>query len=90
MDQASPHDSEQTRSQRPTADTLDNLLAEDRTFPPTPEFAAHANLSAQAYARADADPRRGGNSRPADFVGCRSPRYSIGLGCTTREVVRRR
>ena len=35
---------------------LDNLLAEDRTFPPSPEFAATANFTAEAYARADADP----------------------------------
>src|ERR1700712_1834096 len=56
MDQASPQGSGQTPSQTPSADRLDNLLAEDRTFPPTPEFAANANLSAQAYADADADP----------------------------------
>ena len=35
---------------------LDNLLAEDRTFPPSPEFAATANFTAEAYARADTDP----------------------------------
>ena len=56
MDQASPQDSGQTPSQTPSADTLDNLLAEDRTFPPAPEFAANANLSPDAYAQADADP----------------------------------
>ena len=37
-------------------ETLDNLLAEDRTFAPGLEFAAHANLSAEAYGRAEADP----------------------------------
>ena len=36
--------------------TLDNLLAEDRAFPPSPEFAANANLTAEAYDRAAADP----------------------------------
>ncbi len=35
--------------------TLDNLLAENRTFAPPPELAAHANLTAQAYSDADAD-----------------------------------
>jgi hypothetical protein len=40
-----------------TGQTLDNLLAEDRTFPPAPEFAANANLSAEAYDRAAADPQ---------------------------------
>nr|WP_239020662.1 AMP-binding protein [Nakamurella antarctica] len=35
---------------------LDNLLAENRTFAPTAEFAAHANLGEEAYARAEADP----------------------------------
>ncbi len=35
---------------------LDNLLAEDRTFPPPPELAANANLKQEAYARAQADP----------------------------------
>ena len=37
--------------------TLDNLLAEDRTFAPTAEFAAAANVSAEAYERAAADPQ---------------------------------
>ncbi len=36
--------------------TLDNLLAEDRTFPPSAEFAASANVGDEAYARAEADP----------------------------------
>ncbi|GAB2741309.1 acetate--CoA ligase [Salinifilum aidingensis] len=34
---------------------LDNLLSESRTFPPPAEFAAQANLSAEAYAEAAAD-----------------------------------
>ncbi|MET3807115.1 acetyl-CoA synthetase [Nakamurella sp. UYEF19] len=36
---------------------LDNLLAEDRTFAPSPEFAANANFSQDAYERASADPQ---------------------------------
>ena len=35
---------------------LDNLLAEDRTFPPSAAFAESANLTAEAYERAAADP----------------------------------
>src|SRR6478752_6860746 len=35
---------------------LDNLGTEDRTFPPSAEFAANANLTAEAYERAAADP----------------------------------
>ncbi|HEX5400804.1 MAG TPA: acetate--CoA ligase [Pseudonocardiaceae bacterium] len=35
--------------------TLDNLLTESRTFPPTTEFAAQANATAQLYADAEAD-----------------------------------
>jgi len=35
--------------------TLDNLLTEDRTFPPPEGFAATANVSVEAYADADAD-----------------------------------
>jgi acetyl-CoA synthetase len=37
-------------------ETLSNLLHENRRFPPPPELAAHANVSADAYAQADADP----------------------------------
>ncbi len=40
-----------------SSETLDNLLAEDRTFPPSEVFAAHANFSADAYERAAADPQ---------------------------------
>ena len=39
-----------------SSQTLDNLLAEDRTFPPSDEFAAQANLKVEAYDRAAADP----------------------------------
>lgn len=34
---------------------LDNLLSESRTFPPSPEFAAQANATAEDFARAEAD-----------------------------------
>ena len=34
---------------------IENLLAESRTFPPDPEFAAQANAKADLYAEADAD-----------------------------------
>ena len=37
-------------------ETLDNLLAEDRTFPPAAEFAASANVTDEAYDRARSDP----------------------------------
>ncbi len=40
----------------PPTSTLDNLLAEDRTFAPPPALAAAANLGSEAYARADSDP----------------------------------
>jgi acetyl-CoA synthetase len=43
----------ESNAQRPA--TLDNLLHEDRVFPPTPEFAARANVTADAYAEADRD-----------------------------------
>ena len=36
--------------------TLDNLGTEDRVFPPSAEFAAAANVTVEAYARAAADP----------------------------------
>jgi acetyl-CoA synthetase len=36
-------------------ETLANLLSEDRTFPPSPEFAAQANVTAAAYEEAAAD-----------------------------------
>ncbi len=39
-----------------SSQTLDNLLAENRTFPPADAFAAAANLKAEAYERAEADP----------------------------------
>ncbi|MDQ4055312.1 MAG: acetate--CoA ligase [Actinomycetota bacterium] len=37
-------------------ETLSNLLKEDRRFEPPAELAASANLTEEAYARADADP----------------------------------
>ncbi|HWU46846.1 MAG TPA: acetate--CoA ligase [Humibacter sp.] len=36
--------------------TISNLLRETRRFPPSPEFAAQANVREDVYARADADP----------------------------------
>ncbi|MGL5826504.1 MAG: acetate--CoA ligase [Nocardioides sp.] len=39
----------------PSADALANLLHEDRTFAPPATMAAHANVTAEAYRRADAD-----------------------------------
>jgi acetyl-CoA synthetase len=38
-----------------TKETLSNLLQENRRFDPPPELAAHANVTADAYAEADAD-----------------------------------
>ena len=38
-----------------TDDALDNLLHEDRHFPPPAELAAHANVTAETYAEAEAD-----------------------------------
>jgi len=38
-----------------TKETLSNLLKENRRFDPPPELAAHANVTADAYAEADAD-----------------------------------
>ncbi|MBN9325835.1 MAG: acetyl-coenzyme A synthetase, partial [Cellulomonas sp.] len=35
---------------------LENLLTEDRRFPPSPEFAAQANATRDLYAWANADP----------------------------------
>src|SRR6478752_3591416 len=36
-------------------ETLDNLLTETRSFPPPPDLAAQANVTADAYAEAEAD-----------------------------------
>ncbi len=36
-------------------DAIENLSYEDRAFPPTAEFAAHANAGAELYAHANAD-----------------------------------
>ena len=38
-----------------SGDALSNLLHETRTFPPTPQFAAQANVTADAYEQASAD-----------------------------------
>jgi acetyl-CoA synthetase len=38
-----------------TDDALDNLLHEDRRFPPPADLAAHANITAETYAEAKAD-----------------------------------
>ena len=38
-----------------TQDQVENLLSEDRTFPPSPEFAANANVKADEYKKADED-----------------------------------
>ena len=35
---------------------IENLLAERRTFPPSPAFVSQANATAEVYARAEADP----------------------------------
>src|SRR5262245_50786518 len=35
---------------------IENLLAEDRTFPPDPAFVAQANVTAELFERAAADP----------------------------------
>ena len=37
------------------SETLENLLSETRQFPPPAELAAHANVTAEAYAEAEAD-----------------------------------
>src|SRR5262245_22283353 len=38
------------------SETLANLLRESRQFPPPADLAAHANVTAEPYARAEADP----------------------------------
>src|SRR5690625_6778389 len=42
--------------QRDDAATLANLLVEERSFPPSPEFATQANVGPDIYATAAADP----------------------------------
>jgi acetyl-CoA synthetase len=37
------------------SESIENLSSEDRSFPPTPEFAAHANAKADLYEKADQD-----------------------------------
>ena len=70
---------------------LDNLGTEDRTFPPSAEFAANANLSAEAYERAAADPDGvlGGAGEPADLGDTVHPGVGL-VRRPAREVVRRR
>ena len=58
--------------------TLSNLSHEDRTFPPSDEFAAQANATEESYARAEPTARRSGPSRPIGCTGTRS-----GTGCWT-------
>jgi acetyl-CoA synthetase len=43
---------DQVEAAAPSGDALENLLAEQRRFPPSPEFAAQANATAELYARA--------------------------------------
>jgi acetyl-CoA synthetase len=38
-----------------SSDQLENLLSEDRTFAPSPDFAKQANIKADEYEKADAD-----------------------------------
>ena len=38
------------------SETLSNLAHEDRRFEPPEQFAANANVTADAYTEADADP----------------------------------
>ncbi|MEO8461995.1 MAG: AMP-binding protein, partial [Chloroflexota bacterium] len=42
--------------QRPDGPTIENLMAERRTFPPSAEFVAQANAKAALYEEAEADP----------------------------------
>ena len=42
--------------QSPPTAAIENLLAENRTFPPDPAFVAQANAKADLYAQAEADP----------------------------------
>jgi len=50
-----------------TMSSLENLSHEDRTFPPSPEFAAAANAGADLYAQAESD-RLAFWSRQADYL----------------------
>lgn len=49
-------DQSKTEPAKDEAETLSNLLKEDRTFPPPAEMAANANVTPELVARADADP----------------------------------
>jgi acetyl-CoA synthetase len=48
--------SPETTSTPTSTAAIENLLAEDRTFPPDPAFTAQANAKADLYAQAEADP----------------------------------
>ena len=48
--------SPETTSTPTSTAAIENLLAENRTFPPDPTFAAQANAKADLYAEAEADP----------------------------------
>ena len=48
--------SPETTSNPTSTAAIENLLAEDRTFPPDPAFTAQANAKADLYAEAEADP----------------------------------
>src|SRR5215211_6330683 len=50
-----PRSSMLVRRSAVTDEALSNLLHEDRRFPPPAEIAAHANVTAETYAEADAD-----------------------------------
>ena len=43
--------------------TLDNLLQEDRRFPPPEDMASNANVTAETYRQAEADFEGSGPSR---------------------------
>ena len=71
--------------------TLDNLGTEDRVFPPSAEFAANANLTAEAYERAAADPEAFWAEQAQPVVLGEAVHPGAGLvGRAAREVVRRR
>ena len=61
-----PKTTQSEQSEQSTA-ALDNLLAEDRTFPPSAEFAANANAKADLYDEAAAD-REGFWARQAECL----------------------
>ena len=74
-----------------TAAEIENLLAENRTFPPDPAFAAQANATADLYAEAERDSEAfWATARPrADRLG-RAVRHDARVGPAVRQVVHRR